>query len=121
MFILYAFDGKTWKNYAQFQDKRDYKTRVNGVADKRIAEAKTPEDVVAAELMKAFVSGGYYYSVPQAKTVLRALRRFDEVGISNDIYDALETALKQGLTAFALVKDGQTVGDCLESPFDKEI
>ena len=71
--------------------------------------------------MKSFVSGEYYYSASQAKTVLRALRRFDEVGISNDLYDALETALQKGFTAFALVKDGQTVSDCLESPFDKEI
>ena len=121
MFILYGFDGKSWGNLAEFSDRRDYRTRVITTAEQRIAEAKTPDGVNAAELMKEFVSGKYFYPATCRKKVMRALRRFDEVGISNDVCEALDGMSDERWVRFALLKENESVNGCVESGFDKEI
>ena len=52
---------------------------------------------------------------------MRALRRFDEVGISNDVCEALDGMRDERWVRFALLKENESVNACVESGFDKEI
>ncbi len=95
-----------WRRFAAFEERTgEYASQVKeGVlrAQNSAEEAKRN----AAVVMRTFVFEDVYYGRGQGKTIMRALRHFDEVGLSNDIYAALEEALDEGAEAFALVKDG---------------
>ena len=49
--------------------------------------------------------------------VKRALRNFDEVGLCNDIFDALEELLDEGCEKFALAKSETALSQATEGEF----
>ena len=109
MFILYAYIDGNWQQYATFTDKRNYAERIAQTAELKRQNAKTDAEKNAATVMQAFVLGNEYYAAKYGKVVKRALRHFDEVGLSNDIFDELETLLDEGCEAFALAKDVEDI------------
>ena len=109
MYILYALIDGNWQEYASFKDKKNYAQRVAQASELKIATAKTEAEKNAAIIMKAFVLGNEYYAEKYGKVVKRALRHFDEVGLSNDIFDELECLLDEGCDGFALAKDSEDV------------
>ena len=104
MFILYAFDKGKWQEFASFKDRADYAEQVKISAIAKLSDAKTETAQNAARVMQAFVLGNYFYERTYGKTILRALRHFDEVGLSNDIHAALEELLDEDYEKFALAK-----------------
>ena len=116
MFILYAFDKGNWQEFATFKDRADYAEQVKTSAIAKLSDAKTETVQNAALVMQAFVLGNYFYERTYGKTILRALRHFDEVGLSNDIHAALEELLDEDYERFALAKaetdvNAFTIGD----------
>ncbi len=109
MYILYALKNGSWQEYARFVDRRNYGERVAQVSTIKQATAKTEAEKNAAILLQAFVLGKEYYKACFGKVVMRALRHFDEVGLSNDIFDELEGLLKENFEAFALAKDTEDI------------
>ena len=109
MYILYALNGDTWQEYARFADRRNYAERVAQAVENKLQNGKTDEVKNAAIVMRSFVLGNEYYEIKYGKIVKRALRHFDEVGLSNDIFDELECLLDEDFVAFALAKDTQEV------------
>ena len=111
MFILYAFDGTAWVSFAEITDKKGtYLERVAQFVAIKEKDGKTDEIKNAAKVMRAFVLENKYFDAKKdGKVIKRALRHFDEVGISNDIYESLEELLDEGFASFALAKDGQDI------------
>ena len=109
MYILYALQGEKWLNFADFKDKRNYADRVQSASKMKEETAKTDSEKNAAIVVREFVLGSTYFSMDQGKMVRRALRYFDEVGLSNDICSSLEELLDEGFDAFALAKDVEDV------------
>ena len=107
MYTLYIFNG-AWEKYAEFACE-DYAEQVRCASDKKRNFGKTESEKNAASVLESFVCGGYFYPKSYAKTLLRALRHFDEVGASNEICEALETALDDGFERVALVATGESV------------
>ena len=106
MYVLYAYMDGEWQEYATFSDKYGYAEQVRAAVELRKNANKTEQAVNSAIVMEAFVLGGFYYENKYGKLVMRALRNFDEVGLSNDIQAALEEALDEGCERFALAKAG---------------
>ncbi len=75
----------------------------------RALQSKNEDRRSAASVMQSFVLTEGYYPHSLGKKVRRALRHFDEVGLSNDICVALEEALEVEIEGFALAKDGENV------------
>lgn len=109
MYILYVLKNGSWQAYARFVDRRNYGERVAQVSAIKMANAKTDAEKNAATLLQAFVLGKEYYKACYAKVVMRTLRHFDEVGLSNDIFDELDNLLKEDFEAFALAKDTEDI------------
>ena len=108
MFILYVKKSGVFQAYQTFKDRRGYVSLVeNAVALK--ASGTNEQQKNAAIVMKAFVLGKQYFLAEHGKTVLRALRNFDEVGLSNDIFESLTDALADDIEAFALAKEGEDI------------
>ena len=106
MFILYTFNGGEWAEFASFKDRRDYRALVEKAAENKQKEGKTEEVKNAAALMRTFVLDGKAFSISEKKSVSRALRHFDEVGLSNDIFDVLEE-MDGSAEKFVLLKEGE--------------
>ncbi len=102
MWTLYV-KTDSWTAYATFAERTgDYATQVKeGIA--RAKQSLNESKRAAATVMEGFVLGNTYYARKDGKLVLRALRHFDEVGLSNEICEKLEEALDEGLESFALV------------------
>ena len=116
MYILYIKCGSEWELRARFCRSSDYATQVKEGIERKI-QSDLLERRLSAAVMTDFVFGKHYYERIFGKTVLRALRHFDEVGISNDIYEALEEALDDGCEKFALVKEGECLSDFTAGEF----
>ena len=101
MYHLYAYKDGEWKRFAQFSSKYDYIASVKSAIATKKATGKTTSEQNAARVMEYFVLNGYAFDEKRGKLVMRALRYFDEVGISNDLHAALEELLDDGATAFA--------------------
>lgn len=108
MFILYALKGEKWTEYARFKDRRGYAVLVAEAAKEKAQRAKTEEESKAAAIMHAFVLEKKWFPATDGKAVRRALRHFDEVGISNDVWEVLEGLLEEA-DGFALAKEGEDV------------
>ena len=106
MYVLYAYIDGEWQEYDAIPDKRGYAEQVKAAVELRKNANKTEQAVHSAIVMEAFVLGGFQYESKYGKLIMRALRNFDEVGISNDVYELLEALLDEGCERFALVKDG---------------
>ncbi len=121
MFILYAFSGGEWAQFASFDDFSDYASQVVKSAENKKRTAAMDSVRNAAIVMEDFVLGKKSYDKQYGKLVKRALRHFDEVGLSNDIFDSLEELLDEGCDAFALAKDGESVENFPKGSFDVQI
>ncbi|MBE7084485.1 MAG: hypothetical protein E7368_00335 [Clostridiales bacterium] len=108
MYILHVLNADTWREYARFVDKRNYAQLIATAVEDRLKNGKTEEMKNSATVMHAFVLEGKYFAQKDGKVIKRALRHFDEVGLSNDIFEALESLLDEGCTAFALAKEGHS-------------
>ncbi len=93
-----------WQTYASFEEiTGDYAKQVEeGVL--RAQESADEARRAAATAMGEFILGKVYPAA-QGKPLLRALRHFDEVGLSNDIQAALEEALDGGAEEFSLSRE----------------
>lgn len=121
MFILYTKMNGKWTEYASFKDRNGYADRVRAVAAEKKETAKTDEVKNAATVMEGFVLESCFYGKEYGKLLLRALRHFDEVGISNDVCEALEEALDEGYEAFALASSEESISTYTEGIFDVRI
>lgn len=120
MFVLYAYNNGGWTEFCSFTDKNDYAKQVSSaVARKKTAE--TEEMKNSAIVMEDFVLGKKYYAKQYGKLVMRALRHFDEVGLSNDIQASLEELLDEGCEKFALVRPNENPEDYTEGGFTVRI
>ena len=94
MNILYFYVKKdgNWSVYEELKDRRDYVSRVKSVTDGRTD--------APAVVMQKFICENAYVLGADKKLVMRALRHFDEVGLSNDLYEILDGVGE--IEAFAL-------------------
>lgn len=49
----------------------------------------TPDTVQKITLLE-FVNGNYYYDLKSKKKIMQSLRHFDEIGISNELWEELD-------------------------------
>lgn len=120
MYRLYAFTGEQWTEFSAFEDD-GYASQVEKAVKLRKETGKTEQIVNSAIVMDGFVLGGFWFAEKYGKLIKRALRHFDEVGISNEIFESLEELLDEGCDAFALVKDGENPKDKREGSFSVSI
>ncbi|MBQ8394659.1 MAG: hypothetical protein IJX49_03720 [Clostridia bacterium] len=121
MYILYSFTDGEWGQFAAFDDSADFASQVRKSAEIKKNTSLTDSARNAAIVMEGFVLSKKSYGEQYGKLVKRALRHFDEVGLSNDIYDSLEELLDEGCDAFALAKDGEDVASFPKGSFDVQI
>lgn len=121
MFILYAFTDGEWRQFATFDDDSDFASQVKEAAKIKKNTALTDSARNAATVMEGFVLSKKSYGEKYGKLVKRALRHFDEVGLSNDIFDSLEELLDEGCDGFALAKEGEAVESFPAGSFDVQI
>lgn len=112
MYILYAFSDGKWSQAASFKDRFGYANLVKTAAEKHKTAAKNEQLVNASIAMESFVLSGCAFAKSYGKVIMRALRNFDEVGISNDVCEALEELLDEGCEKFALLTAEQDVAAC---------
>ena len=117
MFILYVYENGRWEALESFKDRRGYADLVKSAVETKFSNG-TETQKKAATVMTEFVNGKKYYGIQYKKLVMRALRHFDEVGISNSIFEAMEEMSGE---AFALAKDTDTIGSFSQGEFDFEI
>ena len=117
MFILYVYQNGNWKEFESFKDRRGYADLVKSAVEKKTSGGVEIQKK-AAVVMAEFVLGKKYYAAGYQKLVMRALRHFDEVGISNSVYEALESLDGE---AFALAKDSDDITAFTQGEFDFEI
>ena len=91
-------DGE-WTVYEKLKDRRDYLSRVASVTDGRTD--------APAVVMRKFLCENAYVLIENKPLVMRALRHFDEVGLSNDIHELLDGLGE--VEAFAVTKDEQWI------------
>ena len=95
--ILYGCDpdGKNPRELASFEGKEAYFEQLNGYVFRSVLAGKAGnvEKVLLTLLKNAIVDRD------NARILMRAMRHADEVGLTNDIYDAMECALDEGEVA----------------------
>ena len=117
MFILYVYENGSWQAVENFKDRRGYAELVKTSVETKLANG-TETQKKAATVMADFVNGKKFFGIQYKKLVMRALRHFDEVGISNSVYEVMEEMSGE---AFALAKDTDDVGLFVQGEFDFEI
>ncbi len=102
IWVLWTKREGAWAEWTKIQERTgDYIEQIKaGIF--RANSGSNEDRKNAAALMQAFVLDGAIYTKAQGKSVLRALRHFDEVGVSNEICESLEEALDEGLEKFKL-------------------
>ena len=121
MYILYAYKKGEWKEFARFSRSEGYAEQVEKAASLKKTDEKSESIRNAALVMESFVLGNFYYGKEYGKLVMRALRHFDEVGISNDVQSALEESLDEGIERFALAKADEDISSFAEGKFTVSI
>lgn len=117
MYILYAFNNGKWTQFASFKDRHGYADLVKTAAEMHKNANKSEQTVNSAIVMEGLVLGGYAYAAGYGKLIMRALRNFDEVGISNDVCATLEELLDEGCEKFALLPEDKEVTSCIDGAF----
>lgn len=117
MLILYTYHKGQWEVFESFKDRRGYAEQVKIAAEKKQSgDLETQKN--AAKVMLDFVCGKKWFGAEYQKLVMRALRHFDEVGLSNDIYETLENLDGE---AFALANKDDDITAFERGEFDFEI
>ncbi len=103
MYCLSVLIDEKWTEFASVEEcTGDYAEQVKAGVERKM-RADNEELRAAAELMQAFVLEGAEF-VGGCKRVMRALRRFDEVGISNELCEKLEEAFDEGAAGVRLIR-----------------
>ncbi len=112
MWHLWVKTEEKWGKYASFEEETgEYAKQVKeGVLRAKTSAEESKRN--AGDVMEAFVLTNAYFLAKQGKMLLRALRHFDEVGLSNDIHAALEEALDEGAEAVALSQGEDVTAYC---------
>lgn len=87
-FILYAYGEHGKEEYAVFDDAFGYKNNAKKVLEMKAEQKGCLSD--ADKLFKEAVVDGVKILRGGFTKLMQTLRRFDEVGLSNDIYDVME-------------------------------
>lgn len=74
--------------YAEYDNRADYKQALKEILERKKKEGKILDD--ADKIMRDAVLSGVRIGRVGFKKMMQALRRFDEVGISNELYDSME-------------------------------
>lgn len=74
--------------YAEYDNQADYKQALKEILERKKKEGKILDD--ADKIMRDAVFTGVRIGRVGFKKMMQALRRFDEVGISNELYDSME-------------------------------
>lgn len=93
---LYALSEGNWEEYASFSDCGEFRGEAIRAAEAKTSEGQTEENKNAAKVFRAFVAEKTIVVRADFKRLMRALRHFDEVGLSNDIYGAIEEINDRG-------------------------
>ena len=80
--IFYILRGGVWTEYDRVKDRRDYASLME--------KATAGREDNAAKVVRAFVLGKRYVAAGDCALLCRALRHFDEVGLSNRIFEFVE-------------------------------
>lgn len=121
MYVLYALTGEKWHEFATFGNSLDYGSQIENAAKIKKNTAAQEATRNAAIVMESFVLAKKQFGAKYGKLVKRALRHFDEVGISNEIFDSLEELLDEGCDAFALAQAGERVENFPQGDMDVQI
>lgn len=87
---LYALSEGDWESTRLFPTAESFVGKRYAPAEAKTSEGQTEENKNAAKVFRAFVAEKTIVVRADFKRLMRALRHFDEVGLSNDIYDAIE-------------------------------
>ena len=111
MYHLYAYKDGVWKPFVALPCPygQDYREQMQTVSATKERVGKTDAEKNGARVARSFVCDRVFYETAFAKTVMRALRYFDEVGISNELHEALKSLLANGFEKFALVQLGEEI------------
>lgn len=117
-FRIYADYGSGAEEYASFEYDGDYAAESIEAAEAKSADGQSTETVNAAKVFRAFVAEKTIVKKADFKLVMRALRHFDEVGLSNDIYDVLEELSDDSsVLCAAFARAEENVGEFSEADF----
>lgn len=88
--ILYAYyeGGETAEEFAEFLNDSDYKASFRKYLDMKKKEGKSLADY--DKLMTDCLFYGVKIKRAGFKKLTQALRHFDEIGVSNEIYDVMQ-------------------------------
>ena len=95
--IFYVLKNGAWVEFDRVKDRRDYAALVANVTAER-------EDA-PAKVLRAFVTQKTYVKKEDCALLCRALRHFDEVGLSNKIFDFVEE-VRMACDGVAIGKNG---------------
>lgn len=114
-YLLYTFLNGKREEYISFSCKRDFRSEALRVAEAKEAEGQTEENRNAAKVFRAFVADKTIAGKADFKRVMRALRHFDEAGLSNEIYEALEEINDAGsFEAVVFAEEGEDPTEAVE-------
>ena len=95
-FVLYAQLDGAWQAYAEYADKESYLAAIARYFDMKKAEGKPLDD---CDKVLALMTGVAVVSRKKFGLVKRALRHYDEIGISAELVDAIDAAKDEGAEA----------------------
>ncbi|MBQ8320404.1 MAG: hypothetical protein IJX81_05945 [Clostridia bacterium] len=81
-FTVYVLRQGEWQEYTSFKDRRGYATLVEEATKGRLD--------AAAKVLHTLILENVSVQAADLPLVMRALRAFDEVGLSNDIHAAFD-------------------------------
>lgn len=113
-YFLYTFLNGKKEEYIAFSCKRDFRSEAVRAAEAKDAEGQTEENRNAAKVFRAFVADKTIAGKADFKRVMRALRHFDEIGISNELYDALEEINDADFEAVVFAEEGEDPTEAVE-------
>jgi hypothetical protein len=95
-FVLYAKIDGDWAVSATFADKEAYTAAINRYFGMKKAEGKSLDD---CDTVLALFTEACVVERKRFGLVKRALRHYDEIGISNDLVEAIDQAKRDGAEA----------------------
>ena len=114
-YFLYTFLNGKREEYISFSCKRDFRLEAVRAAEAKESEGQTEEIRNAARVFRAFVADKTIVGKADFKRVMRALRHFDEVGLSNELYGALEEINDAGsFEAVVFAEEGEDLTEAVE-------
>lgn len=112
-FIVYAYTDDGAEEYSVFKDRFGYKNCAEKLLSMKAEQYGSLSD--ADKLFQEAVVEGVKILRGGFKKLMQTLRRFDEVGLSNDIYDVMEEIMNdKNIIAVSLNNTGGKTTDFKE-------